>query len=67
MYCYSGDAQFQEMADVESHRTLERRAKLMRNFFIDPLSLNFGFTGLAVVIGWLILQLFTWIESISWG
>lgn len=62
-----GDAQFQETAETESSRVLARRSSLMQNLLIDPLSLNFGFTGLAVVIGWLILQIFTWIESLTWG
>ncbi|VEP11888.1 Sodium/glutamate symporter [Hyella patelloides LEGE 07179] len=63
----SGDAQFQETAEIESSRVLARRSSLMQNLLIDPLSLNFGFTGLAVVIGWLILQLLTLIESLTWG
>ena len=63
----SGDAQFQETAPTESSRVLARRAALMQNLLIDPLSLNFGFTGLAVVIGWLILKVLTWIESLTWG
>ncbi|WP_036479705.1 sodium/glutamate symporter [Myxosarcina sp. GI1] len=62
-----GDAQFQETAATESSHVLRKRASLMRNLLIDPLSLNFGFTGLAVVIGWLILQVLTWIEAITWG
>ncbi|MGK7935060.1 MAG: sodium/glutamate symporter [Xenococcaceae cyanobacterium] len=62
-----GDAQFQETAEREDHTTIQRRAILMRNLLIDPLSLNFGFTGLAVVIGWLILKLLTGIESVTWG
>lgn len=62
-----GDAQFQETAETESSTTLARRAQLMRNLLIDPLSLNFGFTGLAVVIGWLILQVLTLIELATWG
>lgn len=62
-----GDAQFQETAATEDHATIQRRTVLMRNLLIDPLSLNFGFTGLAVVIGWLILQLLTAIESATWG
>ncbi|WP_017325158.1 sodium/glutamate symporter [Synechococcus sp. PCC 7336] len=63
----SGDAQFQETAEIEDQRILEGRARLMQNLLVDPLSLNFGFTGLAVVIGWLILRALTWIESIAWG
>lgn len=62
-----GDAQFQETAETESARTREKRASLMNNMLIDPLTLNFGFTGLAVVIGWLILQLLTLIEAVTWG
>lgn len=62
-----GDAQFQETAPTESSHILRKRASLMQNLLIDPLSLNFGFTGLAVVIGWLILQILTWIESLTWG
>ena len=62
-----GDAQFQETAETESSRVLRRRAELMDNLLIDPLSINFGFTGLAIVIGWLILAVLTWIESLTWG
>ena len=63
----SGDAQFQETAEIESSKVLARRSALMQNLLIDPLSINFGFTGLAIVIGWLILQLLTAIESLTWG
>ena len=62
-----GDAQFQETAEIESSKVLARRSTLMQNLLIDPLSVNFGFTGLAIVIGWLILQLLTAIESLTWG
>lgn len=62
-----GDAQFQETAPTETSKALAKRARLMRNFLIDPLSLNFGFTGMAIAIGWLILQLLTSIESVTWG
>ena len=62
-----GDAQFQETAHTEPSSVLARRAQLMRNFLIDPLSLNFGFTGLAIAIGWIILQILTLIESVTWG
>lgn len=63
----SGDAQFQESAPSEDRQTREKRARLMRNLLVDPLSLNFGFTGIAVAIGWLILQLLGWIEALTWG
>jgi ESS family glutamate:Na+ symporter len=62
-----GDAQFQETAPTETSSVLAKRSRLMRNFLIDPLSLNFGFTGLAIGIGWVILQILTLIESATWG
>ena len=62
-----GDAQFQETAETEPSSVLAKRSRLMRNFLIDPLSLNFGFTGLAIAIGWIILQILTLIESVTWG
>ena len=62
-----GDAQFQETASTEPSSVLAKRARLMHNFLIDPLSLNFGFTGLAIAIGWIILQILTLIESATWG
>ena len=62
-----GDAQFQETAPTETSSTLAKRASLMQNFLIDPLSLNFGFTGMAIAIGWIILQILTLIESATWG
>jgi ESS family glutamate:Na+ symporter len=43
------------------------RAVLMRDLLIDPLTLNLGFVGLAIIIGWLILQSLIFIESITWG
>ena len=62
-----GDAQFQETAPTEPSSVLAKRSRLMQNFLIDPLSLNFGFTGLAIAIGWIILQVFTLIEAATWG
>ncbi|MGF1480826.1 MAG: sodium/glutamate symporter [Cyanophyceae cyanobacterium] len=62
-----GDAQFQETAPTEGARVREKRSSLMRNLLIDPLSLNFGFTGLAIGIGWLILEGLTLLESLTWG
>ncbi|BAY86640.1 sodium/glutamate symport carrier protein [Calothrix parasitica NIES-267] len=43
------------------------RERLFKDLLIDPISLNFGFVGLAVAIGWLILQALGFIESITWG
>jgi ESS family glutamate:Na+ symporter len=51
----------------EDTDTRRARAKLMRNFLIDPLSLNFGFVALAVAIGWLILEVGKRIEFLTWG
>jgi len=62
-----GDAQFQETTPTESSSILAKRARLMGNLLVDPLSLNFGFTGLAIAIGWIILQIMTLIESVTWG
>ncbi len=56
----------QEIRINEEEITL-KRAQLTENLLIDPLSLNFGFVGLAVAIGWLILETLKWIESITWG
>ncbi len=34
---------------------------------IEPLSLHFAVVGMAVFLGWLILKLLIWIESVTWG
>lgn len=62
-----GDAQFQETAPLEPSSVLAKRSRLMKNLLIDPLSLNFGFTGLAIAIGWIILKGLTLLESVTWG
>ena len=51
----------------ESPEIREKRAKHLRSLLIDPLSLHFGFVGVAIAIGWLILQALTFIESITWN
>ena len=53
----------QEQEELIKHK----RSQLMENLLIDPLSLNFGFVGLAVVIGWLILEGLKLIEAFTWG
>ncbi len=63
----TGDAQFQPTTHPESDRVLTKRARLMRNLLIDPLSLNFGFTALAVLIGWILLELLRLVEFLTWG
>lgn len=59
----------EEIAEKQEQSELIRlkRAKLMENLLIDPLSLNFGFVGLAVVFGWLILEGLQLIESLTYG
>ncbi|MBE9061281.1 sodium/glutamate symporter [cf. Phormidesmis sp. LEGE 11477] len=56
-----------EMSHEDNERVRERRAHLTRGLLIDPLSLNFGFVGIAVIFGWLIQQGLILIESLTWG
>ena len=51
----------------EETSTTAARERLFKDLLIDPISLNFGFVGLAVAIGWFILQALGLIESITWG
>lgn len=51
----------------ETPELRERRAVLMRGLLIDPLSINFGFVGIAIAISWLILNGLIWLESVTWG
>ncbi|GAB4546702.1 MAG: sodium/glutamate symporter [Pleurocapsa sp.] len=51
----------------EDTEILTKRTTFLENTGIDYLSINFGFTALAIAIGWLILQFLFWLESISWG
>lgn len=68
-----GSHEVEEVADIadlthsETPEMQERRAHLMRGLLIDPLSLNFGIVGIAVVVGWLILNGLIWLESVTWG
>ncbi len=43
------------------------RENLFRELLIDPLSLNFGFVGLAIAFGWLILEALRLLELVTWG
>lgn len=52
-------------SDTEEQR--ERRRHLTQGLLIDPLSLNFGFVGIAVIFGWLIQQGLVLLESLTWG
>ncbi len=56
-----------ELTHTESPEVRRRRAKLMHNLLIDPLSVNFGIVGAAIIVGWLILQGLVWVESVTWG
>ncbi|MDY6938411.1 MAG: sodium/glutamate symporter [Cyanobacteriota bacterium] len=53
--------------EYEDPATRAERARLMRDLLVDPITLNLGFVGLAVVIGWVILKALVWIESVTWG
>ncbi len=44
-----------------------RRARLMDGLLIDPLSLNFGIVGIAIVVGWLLLKGLVLFEALTWG
>ncbi|BAZ41216.1 sodium/glutamate symport carrier protein [Calothrix sp. NIES-4101] len=43
------------------------RRNLFRDLLIDPLSFNFGFVGLAIAFGWLILEALRTLEAVTWG
>lgn len=56
-----------ELSATETPEIRKRRAKLMQGLLIDPLSINFGIVGIAIVFGWLILNGLTWLEAATWG
>jgi glutamate:Na+ symporter, ESS family len=51
----------------ESLEVQERRARHLRSLLIEPLTVQFGFVGVAIAFGWLILQALTFIESATWN
>jgi ESS family glutamate:Na+ symporter len=51
----------------EPPRRQQRRAYLTQGLLIDPLSMNFGFVGIAVIFGWLIQRALVLIEAVTWG
>jgi ESS family glutamate:Na+ symporter len=67
MYRDADEAPSADVSSSEPRDIREERARLMQDLLVDPLSLNLGLVGLAIAIGWLLLQLFIWIESVSWG
>jgi len=50
--------------DAEMRRA---RQQLTHDLLIDPLSLNLGIVGIAVILGWLILKGLLLIEVLTWG
>ncbi|MDG2990694.1 sodium:glutamate symporter [Candidatus Synechococcus calcipolaris G9] len=52
---------------TETPEVRRHRARLLRNLLIDPLSINFAIVGMAIAIGWLILEALRWVESMTWG
>ena len=55
-----------ELKPAESAHLEQQEAKLA-NISIDSLTINFAFIALAIAIGWLILKLLLWLESLTWG
>jgi glutamate:Na+ symporter, ESS family len=45
----------------------QRRERLFQQFQMDMLTLNVGWVGLAIAVGWVIQTILVWIESITWG
>ena len=56
-----------ELTHTEPPEIRRRRARLMDGLLIDPLSLNFGIVGIAIVVGWLLLQGLVLFEALTWG
>lgn len=56
-----------DLSHSENQAKIERRRQLTRGLLIDPLSLNFGFVGIAIIIGWVILKGLVLLESVTWG
>lgn len=52
---------------LDSAETRAARVRLMQDLLIDPLSLNFAFVGLAIIIGWFILEGLKALEAATWG
>jgi len=52
---------------AETPEIRRRRAHLLRNLLIDPLSINFAIVGAAIAVGWLILEALKWFESVTWA
>ena len=51
----------------ETAETAAAREALLHDLLIDPLSLNLGFVGVSILIGWVLLQGLVYFEAITWG
>jgi len=60
-------ADLPELSHTDTEEVRARRRHLTQGLLIDPLSLNFGFVGIAVVFGWLIQQGLVLLEALTWG
>jgi ESS family glutamate:Na+ symporter len=56
-----------DLSHSENQAKRDRRRQLTQGLLIDPLSLNFGFVGIAIIIGWVILKGLVLLESVTWG
>ncbi|MDB9527267.1 sodium/glutamate symporter [Oscillatoria sp. CS-180] len=61
------DAQERLPVEEEDPETTEKRRRHLSSLLVDPLSLQFGFVGVAIAIGWVILELLVLIESLTWN
>jgi ESS family glutamate:Na+ symporter len=52
---------------AETSELRQARARLLHNLLVDPLSINFAIVGMAIAIGWLILEALKWVEAATWG
>ncbi|MGF1515635.1 MAG: sodium/glutamate symporter [Elainellaceae cyanobacterium] len=61
------DAQDRMPVEQERPEVTERRQRHLGSLLVDPLTLQFGFVGVAIAIGWAILQLLVLFESVTWN
>ena len=55
------------LKEIKTENKEDIQSVELENIGIDKLTVNFGFTALAIAFGWLILKGLFWLESISWG
>ncbi|MEM9507223.1 MAG: sodium/glutamate symporter [Cyanobacteria bacterium P01_E01_bin.35] len=53
--------------EIVSETEATQKAAIFEHVGIDALSLNCGFTALAIACGWLILKGLFWLEAVAWG